>query len=217
MRGRSAVNDLGFLVAVVASVFAIVDPIGTVPFFVGLTEGFSPEDREVILRRSVLVLGGVLGLFAVFGRFLFLAFGFTLAAFEIAGGILLFFVAFEMLNGELTKTKLTPSDRDEALARRDELAVVPLGIPLLAGPGAISTVMIYEGNAGADPFAIAATFVAVGITTVLAYVILRLGGRIMRNFGRVGVMAVTRVIGLLLAAVAVQFVVDGIIALAPQL
>ncbi len=210
-------NDLGFLVAVVASVFAIVDPIGTVPFYVGLTEGFSEADRDIILRRSVIVLGGVLGMFAVFGRFLFLAFGFTLAAFEIAGGILLFFVAFEMLNGELTKTKLTPSDRDEALSRRDELAVVPLGIPLLAGPGAISTVMIYEGTAGSDPLAIAATFVAVAITTVLSYVILRLGGRIMRNFGRVGVMALTRVMGLLLAAVAVQFVVDGILAIAPQL
>jgi multiple antibiotic resistance protein len=210
-------NDLGFLVAVVASVFVIVDPIGTVPFFVGLTDGFSEADREIILRRSVLVLGGVLGLFAVFGRFLFLAFGFTLAAFEIAGGILLFFVAFEMLMGELTKTKLTSTDRDEALARRDELAVVPLGIPLLAGPGAISTVMIYEGTAGSDPVAIAATFVAVAVTTVLSYIILRLGHRIMRNFGRVGIMAVTRVMGLLLAAVAVQFVVDGIIAIAPQL
>lgn len=210
-------NDLGFLVAVVASVFAIVDPIGTVPFFVALTDGFSPADREIILRRSVLVLGGVLGLFALVGRFLFLAFGFTLASFEIAGGILLFYVAFEMLNGELTTTKLTPTDRDEALARRDELAVVPLGIPLLAGPGAISTVMIYEGNAGGDPVAIAATFVAVAITTLLAYVILRLGHGIMQRFGRVGVMALTRVMGLLLAAVAVQFVVDGVLALVPHL
>jgi multiple antibiotic resistance protein len=125
-------------------------------------------------------------------------------------------VAFEMLNGELTKSKLTNADRDEALARRDELAVVPLGIPLLAGPGAISTVMIYEGTAGNDPVAIAATFVAVGVTTVASYIILRLGHRIMRNFGRVGVMALTRVMGLLLAAVAVQFIVDGILAIATK-
>jgi multiple antibiotic resistance protein len=210
-------TDLGFFVAVMASVFVVVDPIGAAPFFVGLTDGFSDADREIILRRSVLVLGAVLGLFALFGRFLFEAFGFTLAAFEIAGGILLFFVAFEMLNGELTRTKLTPSDREEALARRDELAVVPLGIPLLAGPGAISTVMIYEGTAGSDPIAIAATFVAVAVTTVASYIILRLGHGIIRNFGRVGVMAVTRVMGLLLAAVAVQFIINGIIAIAPRL
>ena len=216
MPDPASMSDLGFLVAVVASVFVIVDPIGTVPFFVGLTDGFTPADREIILRRSVLVLGGVLGLFALFGRFLFLAFGFTLAAFEIAGGILLFFVAFEMLNGELTRTKLTRSDSEEALARRDELAVVPLGIPLLAGPGAISTVMIYEGTAGADPIAIAATFVAVAVTTVASYVVLRLGHRILSRLGRVGVMALTRVMGLLLAAVAVQFVVNGIVSLAPQ-
>ena len=209
-------NDLGFLIAVVASVFAIVDPIGVVPFFVGLTEGFSEDDRAVVLRRSVLVLSAVLGGFALIGRFLFLAFGFTLAAFEIAGGVLLFFVAFEMLNGELTRTKLTPADREEALARRDELAVVPIGIPLLAGPGAISTVMIYEGTAGSDPIALSATFVAVAITTAATFLILHLGQRIFRYLGRVGVMAVTRVMGLLLAAVAVQFVINGVLLAIPH-
>ncbi|HYA58121.1 MAG TPA: MarC family protein [Thermoplasmata archaeon] len=210
-------SDLAILLAVTVSVFAIVDPIGTLPFFVGLTEGFTESDRRAVLTRSVLVLGGVLGGMAVFGRFLFLAFGFTLGAFEIAGGLLLFYVAFDMLQGEITRTKLSTEDRAEAIARRDELSVVPLGIPLLAGPGAISTVMIYEGNAGNDPFLIAAVFIAILITTVLSYIILRLGGPIFRAFGRVGVMAVTRVLGLLLAAVGVQFVLNGVAAVLPHL
>ncbi|MCI4324388.1 MAG: MarC family protein [Thermoplasmata archaeon] len=209
--------EIGFFVAVVVSVFAIVDPIGTLPFFVALTEGFPEADREVVLRRAVAVLATVLTLFAVAGRFVFAAFGFTLGAFEIAGGILLFWVAFEMLNGELTRTRLADADRADALTRRDEVAIVPIGVPLLAGPGAISTVMIYEGSAGSDPLSILATFVAIAITTVATFLTLRYGPAILHYLGRVGVMAMTRVLGLLLAAVGVQFVLDGIFAVAPHL
>jgi multiple antibiotic resistance protein len=203
--------------AIIVTVFAIVDPIGTLPFFVSLTAGFSPDDRNVILHRAVLVLGGVLALFALVGRFLFQAFGFTLAAFEFAGGVLLFMVAYDMLRGEITRVKLTPQDRDEAIERRDELSVVPLGIPLLAGPGAISTVMIYEGSASNTPLAVLATFVAIAITTAATFLILRWGEPILNSLGRVGVMAMTRVLGLLLAAVGVQFVIDGILATFPSL
>ena len=203
--------------AIVVTVFAIVDPIGTLPFFVALTAGFSPEDRGVILHRATLVLGGVLALFALVGRFLFQAFGFTLAAFEIAGGILLFMVAYDMLRGEIARVKMTPQDREEAIQRRDELSVVPLGIPLLAGPGAISTVMIYEGNASNSPVSIAATFVAIAVTTAATFVVLKFGQPILNSLGRVGVMAMTRVLGLLLAAVGVQFVIIGILASFPTL
>ncbi len=204
--------DLYVYLAVIPSVFAIVDPIGTLPFYVALTNGFNDEDRDVILHRSVLVLGGVLTLFALAGFVIFHAFGFTLAAFEIAGGILLFMVAYDMLRGEVARVRLSPQDREEAIARRDELSVVPLGIPLLAGPGAISTVMIYEGNAGYDPLAILATIVAIAITTVATFFVFRYGPRILNTLGRVGVMALTRVLGLVLAAVGVQFVVNGILA-----
>jgi multiple antibiotic resistance protein len=209
--------ELVVYAAIIVTVFAIVDPIGTLPFFVTLTEGFSESDRRIIMTRAVVVLGGILTIFALFGRFLFLAFGFSLAAFEIAGGILLFIVAYDMLRGEITRTKLSVEDREEAIARRDELSVVPLGIPLLAGPGAISTVMIYEGNAGNDPLSIVATFVAIIVTTAATFFILRYGQPILRAMGRVGVMALTRVLGLLLAAVGVQFVLDGMVAIAPHL
>jgi multiple antibiotic resistance protein len=211
------VADIAVYAAVIVTLFAIVDPIGTLPFFVALTDGFGEADRKVVLNRSVLVLAGVLTGFALFGRFLFEAFGFTLGAFEIAGGILLFMVAYDMLQGEVARVRLSTQDRDEAIARRDELSVVPLGIPLLAGPGAISTVMIYEGSAGADLFGILATFVAIGVTTVATFLVLRFGPRIFRSVGRVGIMAMTRVLGLLLAAVGVQFVVNGIGAVLPHL
>ena len=208
-------SDLAFYAAVIVSLFAIVDPIGTLPFFVALTDGFNEDDRQIILRRAVLVLGGLLTIFALVGRFVFAAFGVSLGAFEIAGGILLFVIAYDMLQGEIGRTRLSAQDREEAIARRDEISVMPLGIPLLAGPGAISTVMIYEGNAGSDPALILATFVGVVVTTVATFVILRYGQRILRAMGRVGVMALTRVLGLLLAAVGVQFVLDGISAFHP--
>jgi len=196
--------------AVFVTVFALVDPFGALPFFVSLTEGFSDADRSIVLRRATLVLGSILMLFAVLGTFLFAAFGLTLAAFEIAGGILLFVVAYDMLHGEITRTKLSNQDREEAIAHRDEIAVVPLGIPLLAGPGAISTVMIYEGNAGSDWLMVITVFLAIVATTVATFFILRYGQRIIRYVGRTGIMAMTRVFGLLLAAVGVQFVINGI-------
>ncbi len=201
----------GFYVAVIASVFAIVDPIGTLPFYVALTEGFDPVDRRIIMHRAVLVLGVVLGVFALVGRYLFAAFGFTLYSFEVAGGILLFLVAYDMLHGEIARTKLSPADRDEAIQRRDEISIVPLGIPLLAGPGAISTVMIYAGTQSVDPFALLGTLIAIAITTVVCYFVFRYGERILRYVGKVGIMAITRVLGLLLAAVGVQFVLNGVL------
>jgi len=205
------VTDFLVYVAIVVTIFALVDPVGALPFFVALTEGFDDADRAIVIRRAVTVLGTVLMVFTLVGRFLFAAFGLTLAAFEIAGGILLFVVAYDMLHGEITRTKITAEDREEAVARRDEIAVVPLGIPLLAGPGAISTVMIYEGNAGNDPFQVLTVFVAVAITTVLTFFILKFGQPILRSLGRTGIMAMTRVLGLLLAAVGVQFVINGVL------
>jgi len=211
------VTDFAIYAAVVLSIFAIVDPVGALPFFVALTEGLPEADREVVRRRAVIVLGTILTLFALLGRFLFAVFGFTLGAFEIAGGILLFFVAFDMLQGEVTRTKLNPQDEKAAAARRDEIAVVPLGIPLLAGPGAISTVMIYEGSASGDPWIIVATFIAILVTTAATFVILKLGQPILSKLGRTGVMAMTRVLGLILAALGVQFVLNGLAAVLPHL
>jgi multiple antibiotic resistance protein len=206
-----------FFVEVMVSVFALVDPFGALPFFVALTEGFNEADTRLVVRRSVLVMGGILGFFALLGRFIFAAFGFTLGAFEIAGGILLFTVAFDMLRGEVTRSKLTDADRAAALDRRDEIAVVPLGIPLLAGPGSISTVMIYEGSAGGDPTAIGVTFLAVAVTAGLTFLILEYGRKIFQRLGHVGITVLARVMGLLLAAIAVQFVVNGIAAVLPSL
>jgi multiple antibiotic resistance protein len=207
--------ELAFAGAVIASVFALVDPFGTLPIYTALTHGFSAPDVAKVRLRSVLVVGVVLGVFAIAGQFLFSVFGFTLAAFQIAGGILVFLISYEMLQGKIGNMRLSAEDRAEPRGDPEELAIVPIGIPLLAGPGAISTVMIYEGTAGGDPWEILATFVAIAIAVVGTWVVFRLGETILRRMGRVGVMAVARVMGLILAAVGVQFVVNGILKVFP--
>lgn len=203
-------SALEFTLAATASLFVVVDPIGTLPFFVALTQGYDERDRRVMVDRAISVLGGVLVAFALFGRFLFAAFGFTLFAVEIAGGILLFFTAYEMFHGEMGQ-KLPPATREEAIRRRDELAVAPLGIPLLAGPGSIATVMVYVGNSGGAISDLLGIFLAVAVVAASSYFILRFGQGLFRYLGRVGITAITRILGLLLAALAVQFVINGIL------
>lgn len=206
----TVIEELAFILAATASLFATVDPIGTLPFFVALTEGFEEEDKRVILRRAVATTGTTLAIFLIAGNFLFAAFGFTLYAMEISGGILLFLIAYDMLHGDVGK-KLAPADREEAIRKRDELAIAPLGIPLLAGPGAIATVMVYVGNAQGNLTEIAGLFVAILAVTLVSFAILHFGRGIFRYLGRVGITAIIRVMGLLLGAVAVQFVINGVL------
>src|SRR5947199_5675878 len=142
---------------------------------------------------------------------IFAGFGFTIPAFKIAGGVLLFGVALEMLHGERPRSRLTAQEREETL-ERDEVAIVPLGIPLLAGPGAITTVMIYMTAPVSDSADKMFVFAGILVAVLSALVLLHNADRIFRKIGRTGTRAFGRIMGLLLAAIAVQFVIDGIIA-----
>jgi len=203
---------VGFGLATFASIFAIVDPLAVIPFFVSLTEGYTREEKHIIIIRSVIVAFIVLVIFALLGEYIFRIFGFTIHAFKIAGGILLFTIAFEMLQGEKSKTKITEKDKEEALAR-EEVGIVPLGVPLLAGPGAITTVMIYVTYAQRTDFAPLAYAIIIGsiaLVCLLAYLFLNLADKIFARAGRIGILAFSRIMGLVLAGVAVQFMIDGV-------
>lgn len=210
MHGGPLVSDLFVGLLAFGTLFVIVDPVGMLPFFVSLTQGFSPGDRVYVIRRSTVFATGLLMGFALLGRYIFLLLHFTIYSFEIAGGVLLFAIAFDMLFGETPRTKLSPLDRDELLSRREEVGIVPLGMPLLAGPGAISSVVIYAQGAEGSLSTTAAVYIAIGLAMAVSYVVLRLGVQILERAGRVGLMAVSRVMGLLLAAIAVQFAIDGV-------
>src|SRR5256885_406367 len=213
VRLRKTMADLAFGATAMASIFAIVDPLGVVPFFSVLTEDLSAAQKQDIISKACLTATITLGVFAVFGQWIFAGFGFTIPAFKIAGGALLFGVALEMLNGERSRSRLTPQEREETL-QREEVSVVPLGIPLLAGPGAITTVMIYMTAPVSDPADKLFVFAGILVAVLSAFVLLHNADRIFRKIGRTGTRAIGRVMGLLLAAIAVQFLIDGIVAAA---
>lgn len=193
-----------------ATLFVIVDPIGMLPFFISLTQGFSAGDRQYVIRRSTLFATGLLLAFAILGRYIFVLLHFTIYSFEIAGGVLLFVIAFNMLFGDTPGMKLTPVDQTALLARREEIGIVPLGMPLLAGPGAISSVVIYAQASEGSLTGSLTLYAAIILAMIVSYLVLRLGLPILDRVGRVGVIAISRVMGLLLAAIAVQFVISGV-------
>jgi multiple antibiotic resistance protein len=203
--------SLEFAIATFAAIFAIVNPIGNIPLFNAVTEGYSPELKRRVIIKTCLVTFGVLTGFGIFGQYVFLVYGITIPAFKIAGGILLFSVAFSMMQGQRSRAKMSEEENLDAMSKED-IGVVPLGIPLFAGPGAITTVMIYISYAtrANDLFDLTSIFISIIATTLISYVLLTYSQRIFERMGRSGALAFSRIMGLLLAAVAVSFVMSGI-------
>jgi multiple antibiotic resistance protein len=191
------------------ALFAIVEPIGAIPTVLALTHDYTKEERRAAIFKAVTVAGGVLVAFAVAGQFIFSFFGFTIGAFQIAGGALLFKVAWDMMHGQRPKTKITQSDDEEA-HRRSEVGVAPLGVPLLAGPGAITTVIIFMSGPAMTPLDRIAIILLILIVMIVSLILLLASERIYKYLGSTGTLVVVKVFGLILAAIAVQFIINGI-------
>ncbi len=189
------------------TLFVVVDPIGIAPVFIGLAGGRPPAERSRIARNAVGVAGLVLLGFALFGSWLFERLGISMDAFRIAGGVLLFRIAVGMVLA--AHERETREEEEEARARND-VSVFPLAIPLIAGPGALASVMILVAQAGSDPRRLLAVFAMAALVLLLTWLALRLSGALGRILHRTGVNVVTRVLGVLLAALAVQYVADGV-------
>lgn len=186
-----------------ATLFTIIDPIALLPIFIALTAGQGARERMALARRSTLIAFVVLAVFALVGEPLLRAIGIGMPAFRVAGGLLLFLIAAEMLF-----EKRTPR-REKAAESGDDPSVFPLAVPLLAGPGALTTiVLLMEAQ---DTLAGQATILgALALVMVIAFLLLGLAGLVERALGRVGITVITRVLGILLAALSVQFVLDGL-------
>ena len=201
-------DELGrFALVTFTSVLFIVDPFAAVPTYLTITQAETPPERRRTARRACIAMTLVLVVFAATGTLIFRAFGITVAAFQVAGGLILWFVASDMLRGE----RRTQEGREELVEGRvkDDVALTPLAIPMLAGPGAISTVIVVSGQArGAAETAI--VYGAIVATGIISLVALRLGEPLFGRLGKTGIRVVTRVMGLILAAVAVQFVLSGV-------
>jgi multiple antibiotic resistance protein len=206
-------SDLsGFAITTSVAIFAIVNPVGAMTFFVVLTRAYPPAMKKRVIEKAVLAATIALLVFALVGNYVFLIFGTSIPAFRIAGGILLFSIAFSMMQGERSRTQLTPQDRQEALDR-EAVGIVPLGIPMLAGPGAITTVMVLMAEASSpalDMLRIVVILSSILVTMVASWVMLTYADRIFHRVGRMGAYAISRIMGLILAAIAVQFVILGI-------
>lgn len=195
-----------FLVALPA-IFFVVDPIGVVPLFLAMTSGDSKEKIHRTAMRACLVACGLMTFFALFGTIIFKVFGVSLGAFRVAGGILLLITALDMLRARPSATRTTPTEEQEGAVKED-VAIVPLAIPLLSGPGAIATAMVLMAR-GNSMTATLPVLAAIILTFVASYFILRASGLVQRVLRQSGVAIVERVMGLILAAIAVQFIADG--------
>lgn len=192
------------------ALFVILDPVGTAALFAGLTRGTGAEQKRRMAIHGVAIAGAVLLLFSFAGDLILRALGIGLPAFRIAGGALLFLLAIDMLFARQTSFRaLTDSENREADARPD-ISVFPLAIPLIAGPGALTTMVLLMGRADREPFG-AALLIAVLIAVLaVSLALLLVASRVVALLGTTGVNVVSRVLGILLAALAVQLVLDGI-------
>jgi multiple antibiotic resistance protein len=197
------------------SVFSIVDPFTAVPVYLALLgDQPRPVQAKAALQASATCLV-VLTLFGVAGSFIFHFFGITIPAFKVAGGILLFVVGFEMMRAKRSDTRGTHEEAVEAETKED-VGLIPLGLPLLSGPGAIATVMVLVGKAK-DLEQRAVLFVVIALVSLIALLTLRSASVIARVLGKTGLNMIGRVMGLVLAAVAMQFVLDGLKEAFPRL
>lgn len=197
-----------FALTAFSSLFAIVDPFAALPAFLALTGGEHESKRKGIALRASLTTILVLSTFALTGQLIFRFFGITIPAFKIAGGILLFTIALDMLRAKASKTRTTPAETEEG-AHKEDVGVVPVGIPLLSGPGAIASVTLLSERAKALPERIG-LLVAIVVIGFVTWIVLRSGDVVARVLGKTGLNLIARIMGLLLAAVAAQFVIDGV-------
>lgn len=201
--------DIVFFVSVFVSIFSVLNPFGAIPTLMALSGSYTQLERKMVVKRSMFVAGGMLIGFMLVGIYVFDVLGINIADFEVAGGILLFKVAFDMLQGRVSTTKLTSEERDESL-EKESIGVVPLGTPLLAGPGTITTTIIYFNTTGIGISGRLLVLVAVVLVIVASYIVLRLSTLIFDRIGKTGSLIISRIMGLLLAAIAISFIAHGI-------
>lgn len=205
----SLTQTLEFALLTLTSVFFLVDPFAVIPMFLAMTAGSPEIQRRQMARRSAWTCAIVLSAFALAGSLIFRLFGITLPAFKIAGGIILLQIGIDMLQAKQSGQRSTPEETEEGTAKEDA-SIIPLGMPMLAGPGAISTVMVLIGESH-TVWRHGIVYAAIIVTSFAAYLILAGADRVRRYMGETGIRILMRLMGLLLVALAVQFVANGLI------
>ncbi len=202
-----------YILLAVSSLFVIVDPLAAVPAFLAMTPTDTPEQRTRMARLACCVAAGVLLVFAVAGKWIFKFLGITMPAFQLAASVVLLLVALDMLRAQRSRVHET-SEETAAGVEKTDIAITPLAIPMLAGPGAISTAVLLH-NQAAGLVQRVALYLCIGVVCVASYLILRISARGARWLSPIAMNITARIMGLLLAAVAIQFMLNAIHQLNP--
>ena len=198
--------ETAFLITAFATLFVVIDPPGLIPMFIALTPGMSSEQRRVIGARACVIAVIILTLFGLLGEAVLGVVGISMSAFRIAGGVLLFLTALDMLFERRTQRR----EGQSAVPDHDP-SVFPIAIPLIAGPGAIATMILLVGESGGSWQGILTVYLVMIFVVSLAFLLFLIAGPLERALGRTGTVVITRLLGMLLAALSVQFIIDGII------
>ncbi len=200
--------SFAFAVLAFTSLLAIINPLGAIPLYVASTSELTDAQRAATLRRAIATGVILLFCFGFLGTYILKFFGVTTYAFRIAGGIIFFGIGSDMLQARRTRGKITRSEEEEA-GQRQDIGIIPLGIPLLAGPGAISTIITLTAQAG-NPFEFASVYLAIVAVMAVAWVVLSVSHRLVTQVGQTGLNIMTRIMGLLVMVIGIQFVIDGV-------
>ena len=213
---QEALNELStaplvrFSVLALSSIFFLVDPFAAIPSFLAITESVDPVRRKHMARKGALTCFIVLTVFALGGQYIFQMFGIKLPAFEVAGGLILLLIGLDMLEAKRSPTQEAHGDAQEGAAKEDA-GIVPLGIPMLAGPGAISSVMVLVGQVPSLwHWEMGAILGSISLTSLISYWVLAGASRVRQVMGETGIRILVRIMGLLLVALAMQFFVNGL-------
>ena len=198
---------LQFALITFTSVLFIVDPIAVIPTYLVITRDETPFQRRRTALRACIAAALLLISFGLAGKFVFGILGITMPAFRIAGGAILWIVAMDMLQAKRSTQESTPEIEEGTV--KEDVALTPLAMPMLAGPGAISTIMVLAGQAQTLPQSIV-VYLSIVLTAAVCWLTLRIGERLMTRMGQTGIRVMTRIMGLLLAALAAQFVLTGV-------
>ncbi len=196
------------LVLIFTSILFIVDPFAVIPTFLAMTMRDSAAQRRVLARRGAWTCAITLIAFALGGSMIFKIFGITIGAFKIAGGALIGLNALDMVQARRSQQRETAVETAEGI-QKDDIGIMPLGVPMLAGPGAISTVMVLALGAKSTA-ATVTVYVSILLTALITYLVLSTASMVERRLGQTGMRILTRLMGLVLSAIAVQFIIDGI-------
>jgi|TARA_B100002052_G_scaffold139882_1_gene128186 multiple antibiotic resistance protein len=200
--------ELQYLIFCLSTLFAVINPLGITPIFVAMTEKYDSETRSKIARKGIITGSMILIVFTLLGSIIFQFYGITVEAFQIMGGVIFFRSGMRMLDAKVGRSRTTESEREE-FKDTDEIAISPIGVPLITGPGAITGVVILSGKAPTN-FSVLVLLFSVIISMFIFYFILKAGNYIGQKIGIAGMRVIERMMGLILMVIAVQFIINGI-------